>query len=217
MRKYIPWLIVVATLIWGVHKCERAGFYKSSGESNAAALTDTVKHFTNRLGTQTASIRTLQLDKKGMQEIIFKKDKELASLAKEFSKVKYVAKFASTAQFDSIGIKFDVPIDLCATDTVGRFERTGSLNRKWFALDYRVTNDSLQIPKFTTWTETTVITGTKRSWFLGKETLRTDITNSNPHITVTGITSAELTLVSPWYRKWYVWLAAGLAGGLLIK
>jgi len=83
-------------------------------------------------------------------------------------------------------------------------------------MKYRVTNDSLQVPQFTTHTETAVMTGTKRKWFLGKQTLVTDVTNTNPHITVTGITSAELAVPEPWYRKWYFWGGLGVLGGVLI-
>lgn len=59
-------------------------------------------------------------------------------------------------------------------------------------------------------------TGTKRKWFLGKETLTTDITSDNPYLKVTEITSAEVTVPTPWYKKWYVWAAVGAAGGFFI-
>ena len=63
-------------------------------------------------------------------------------------------------------------------------------------------------------TETTIITGSKRKWFLGKEIYTTDITNSNPHIEITQLKAAEVIIPEPWYKKWYVWFAAGLAGGI---
>lgn len=217
MKKYTPYIIIAILLIWAIHNCERKNYYKDTGSANATALTDSVKYFKNRLGTQTASIKTMLLDKKGMQDLLLSKDKELAALSKEFAKIKYVTKSKSTAKFDSISVKFDTPIVLHPNDTINRFERSGAVFTEWYSLGYKVNNDSLVIDPFETWTQTTVITGIKRKWFLGKETLTTDITNTNPHITVTGITSAELTVSTSFWKKWYVWLAAGVVGGLLIK
>jgi hypothetical protein len=52
---------------------------------------------------------------------------------------------------------------------------------------------------------------------LGKESLITDVTNTNPHITVSKLKSLEVVVPSPWYKKWYVWLGAGLIGGMVAR
>ena len=83
-------------------------------------------------------------------------------------------------------------------------------------MGYRVTNDSLIIHPFSTWTETTVISGFKRKWFLGRQTLVTDVTNTNPYIEVTAIKAAYVIVPEPWYKKWYVWLAAGFVTGIAV-
>lgn len=216
MKKYIPHLIIVALLIFGIHNCERAGFYKSNGDANAAALTDSLKHFKNALGKETASRQTLQLDKKQLQSILTDKDAEMAAMAKEFAKVHSVTKITTITKFDTLGIKFDTPIVMLPGDTLGRFERKGVVLKPWFKLGYKVNNDSLVIAPFETWTDTRIVTGVKRKWFLGKETVVTDVTNSNPYISVTGLTGAEVNIVAPWYKKWYFWLIAGAATGFFI-
>ena len=53
--------------------------------------------------------------------------------------------------------------------------------------------------------------------FLGKQTITTDIANTNPFISIKNIQSVEITTPEPWYKKWYVWLAGGIAGGVILS
>jgi hypothetical protein len=209
MKDYRTYIIVALTitLLFSVKHCR---YIAGNMDANNAALTDTVTHYKNKLGTSTASIKTLQVDKKQIQDLLIKKDSELAALASEFSKVHSITKYTTLTQFDTIQVAY--------TDSVPCvFERTGTIKKQWYSFGYRsnqkgVEFDTLSIPN-----TATVITGTKRKWFLGRATLTTDITNSNPYITVTGITAAELTLPTPWYKKWYVWLAGGVIAGSIIR
>ena len=72
-------------------------------------------------------------------------------------------------------------------------------------MQYTVTPDSLTIAPLSVFTETAVITGYKRKWFLGKESLVTEVTHTNPYITTPKINSAEVILPSQWYKKWFIW------------
>ncbi len=210
--------IITGLLLFGlIYQCERSAEYKELSEANMQALTDTVTHYRNALGTQTASIKTLQLDRQQLQKVLVEKDSELKALVKGFAKVNNVTNFKSDIEFEPIAIAYDEPIQLNTADSTVRFMRTGTVFNKWYSLSYKLDNDSIVIHPFTTYTETTVITGLKRKWLLGRQTLTTDITNTNPYITVTQIKAAETTVPVPWYKKWYIWLGAGVIGGLLVK
>ncbi|MFL9845446.1 DUF6549 family protein [Flavobacterium rhizosphaerae] len=177
---------------------------------NLTALNDTVKHYTNKLGTQTASISTLQLDKEQLQDLILSKDVELNELSKEFAKVSSLVKYKTITKYDTIAIIYtdSIPCD---------FTRLSTVKKEWYGFNYISSQSGFKIDSLTIPNQTTVITGTKRKWFLGKETITTDITNSNPYINVTDIKAAEIVIPVPWYKKWYVWTAAGLALGILSK
>lgn len=208
--KYI-WQIATAVLIVllfaSIQTCSRN---ISLSDDNAAALTDTVKHYKNSLGSITASINTLQLDKKQLQDLVINKDAELKALAAEFSKVKSVIKYETVTLVDSIVIPYK--------DTVPCvFERAGSIKDKWYSFAWQSNQKGVRIDSLQFQNTATVITGVKRSWFLGKETVTTDITNSNPFMKVSNIKSADLVIETPWYKKWYVWLAVGAAGGFLLN
>lgn len=216
LNQVLPYIISVILLIVLLHQCGQASENTSLATHNYEALTDSVKHYKNALGTVTASKKTLQFDNSQLQKIVLDKDKELQALSKEFAKVKSLVKFESRIEFEPIAINFDIPVDLSA-DSTGRFERSGAVFSDWYSLGYQVNNKGLTIEPFTTWTETTVITGFKKKWLLGKTYVATEITNSNPHIEINEIIAAEVVVPVPWYQKWYVWLGAGIAGGLLIK
>lgn len=218
MKTLIPYITALLLLVALMHQCGKNSENVKQYEANIDALTDTVKHFKNALNTQTAGIKTLQFNRKQLQEVIVAKDAELALLTKEFAKLNSVTKFKSKIVFEPIAIAHNKPVlPVSVQDTVGEFKRMGAVFNKWYSLNYGISNDSLVIHPFTAYTETTVVTGIKKKWFLGRETITTEITNSNPYITVTEVKAAQVVLPQPVYKKWYVWLGVGIAGGLLIK
>lgn len=209
MKKLIyPAIIIVllALLFVSIRECRRS---VAVAGQNYDALTDTIQYYTNSLGQRSASIRTLQLDKSQLREVILKKDKELHALSKEFSKISTVVKFQTVTEFDTIRITY-------ADSVPCVFDRKGNIADNWYHFNYSSDQSGIQIDSFKTWTSANIITGTKRKWFLGEQVLKTDITLSNPYMTVTNAASVEVAVPSPWYRKWYVWAAIGAVGGGLI-
>ncbi|WP_116790143.1 hypothetical protein [Flavobacterium psychrotrophum] len=193
-------------LLFSVRQCRKKILRESK---NLSTLTDTVAHFTNVLGTQTAAIKTLQLDKSLLNDLIFKKDSQLAALTKSYAKVYHVIKYKTFTRYDTLNVVYHDSVPCI-------FRRNGMVKKPWYRFRYTadqkgITLDSLSFPN-----TTTIITGTKRKWFLGKETVFTEVTNTNPHIKVTALMAAEVNLPVPIYKKWYVWLGIGLAGGFLL-
>ena len=212
VKKSLPYGVIICLVLLLVYKCDENKQNLDGYTNNIDALTDSVMHYKNVIGTHTASIKTLQIEKKQLKKLVLKKDSLLNALSNTFSSVKSVTKYKTITKIDTVYITHGN-----ITDSLPYFKLQGSSSNKWLSMEYTVTPDSLIIAPLSVYTETAVITGYKRKWFLGKESLVTEVTHTNPYITTTGIKSAEVILPSPWYKKWYVWLAAGLAGGLLIK
>lgn len=215
MKTPLTYVIIIVLLIVLIYQCDRNTENKSKMAVNTKALNDSLKYYQNKLGTQTATIKTMQLDKHQLQESILEKDNKLKQLAKQFNAIKSVTQFKTETELPAINVPFD-PV-VFATDSTSNFIRSGTVSDDWYSFKYNITEDSLSLSAFKTNTETTVITGVKQKWFLGEQTITTDITNSNPYVKVMAINAAEIVVPTPWYRKWYIWLTAGLAGGLLIK
>lgn len=202
-------LIIAAlaiALLFAVQKCTSV---QQNSRVNTLALTDTIQYFTNALGTQTASVRTLQTNKNQLEELLLDKDRELQQLSKNFSKIHAVTKFQTLTKYDTITITFHDTIP-CV------FSREGIAQSKWYSLRYRADQRSIVIDTLTLPNTASLITGTKRNWFLGRETLVTEVTNTNPYVKVTQLKSAEVILPTPVQKKWYVWIGAGLVGGYLL-
>ncbi|MFP9098917.1 DUF6549 family protein [Flavobacterium sp. RHBU_24] len=193
-------------LLFSVSQCRSIA---SRETTNTNALTDTVQYYTNVLGTQTAAIKTLKIDKRQLDEIILKKDKELAALAQGFATVHNVTQYETLTQYDTITVVYH--------DTVsGIFSHEGLVEKPWCRFRYTANQKGITLDSHKFPNTATVITGTKRKWFLGKETLYTEITTSNPYIKETEIKAAEVSLPTPVHKKWYVCLGIGLAGGFLL-
>lgn len=210
MKSYIYPGIITALLIilfYSVNQCQS---FRHKAETNLTALSDSVGYYRNRLGTQTASINTLEVKQSDLKKVILSKDKQLAALSKEFSRIRSIVQYNQHISYDTITVAYK--------DTVPYvFNRSGMVNTKWYAFKYKSTNNGFVIDSLTLDNRVTVISGCKRSWLLGRQTLVTDVTNSNPYIQITGLKSTEVVVPSPWYKKWYVWLGAGVIGTLLAR
>lgn len=215
MTRYAPYFIVIVMIIGLLLQCEKASKQKTQFDANMIALSDSVAYYKNRIGTKNATITAIQGDKRTIEKLLLDKDAELKALTKEFVTLNQIIKFNSTANIDTIFIPFNEPVIIA--DSSKTLNLDGNAATEWYRLKYRITNDSLTISSFSMPAQTTIITGFKRKWLLGKQTLVTDVTTNNPYISITGIKSAEVIIPEPWYKKWYIWLGAGIAGGVLIK
>lgn len=210
MTKYIPHIFILALAIALVFSIERCTYNSRALSRNIAALADTLTYYTNALGTQTASVKTLSTDNRQLKALVTNRDKQLVAMAAGFARVHTVVKYKSEVKIDTVYVAFE------AKDTLPHFKYTGAVFDKWYSFNYDVDNNGLALANLSLQTETGIVTGVKRKWFLGKETLVTDVSNTNPYITVTQLKAAEIALPVPWYRKWYVWLGAGVVGGIVL-
>jgi hypothetical protein len=199
-------LLLTALLLISMHQCVHE---KRAAKTNLLALTDTVQHYTSALGTQTAVIRTLQTDQKQLKGVLLEKDKEFAAVTKQYSKVHSVTKFNTVTRIDTIAVRY--------TDTIPCiFSRKGTVQDKWYSFTFKATQNGLHIDSLTLPNNTFVVTGTKRKWFLGKETVTTEVTHTNPYLHTRQLQASEVRYNTPIGKKWYLWLAVGITGGFLL-
>lgn len=206
MRKFI--MIILLLLLIILYQCEMTYRLKSSQLENTTTISDTIKYYRNSLSMQIATAKTLELENHQVRSLLLKKDKTLAIIAAEFSKIHTITKYKSKIVIDTIRIRFKDSIP-CIFNTSGK--KLGNS----YSFNYCISQKGIEIDSLMLPTQTTVITGIKKKWFFGPQVLTTDISNSNPYIKITRIESAEIIIKQPWYKKWYVWLIAGTACGWL--
>lgn len=209
MKMKISYFIIACLFLLAMYQYYSNRKIRELAESNVLALSDSIIFYNNKLGTKTATIKTLRLENGQIEDLLLEKDKQLAALTEEFNSLNTVVKYKAITTVDTIIIKY--PDTLPCT-----FEVNGSKIDDWYSFNYNSNQYGLEIDSLKTKTETTLITGFKRKWFLGKDILTTDITNSNPHIEITHLKAAEVIVPKPWYKKWYVWFSAGLVGGFFM-
>ena len=205
LKNYVIAALVIALLLT-LHQCHQN---RRLATTQIEVLLDTTKQFENRIGSITATKNVLQLEKKQLKELVYSKDDTLNSLRKEFSKVKQIIKTQTITIIDSIPVPFEVrvPCD---------FERKGTHLDKWLQFDYAVNQSGFQISEFTIPNTQTTITGFKRKWFLGRQTLTTDITHTNPHITTTNVQTIQVVVPKRFYDTRLFNITLGVVGGFLL-
>lgn len=209
MKNYTYPALIICLLIALLFFAQRCHVNSKNANSAFIALNDTIAYFKNSLGTQTTSIKTIQLQESQLKKVILDKDKELALLSKQFAHIKTIIKYTQVTKYDTINVTFKDSLP-------SMFNRHGTVHNSWYYFKYRITNNGFSLDSLTIPNEAIIITGFKRKWLFGKEILVTDVTNTNPYITIKTMQSVHVAVPAPWHKKWYVWLGVGVAGGFLM-
>lgn len=180
-------ILVLVSIVWV--QCEN----NKTANANIDALVSQTEKFRLQNGQLVTTSRTLQLNNKQLKELVINKDSELKELSKKFSKVKTVTNTITVTKIDSVDVPFEVKVPC-------DFERSDSVIDKYYSFDYAVNQNGLKIKNLTIPDSISIVTGTKRKWFLGKETLVIDITHSNPNIQETSLQHYEVRNKKKWYQ-----------------
>ena len=209
--KVIMAVVIIALLSWNIVQWRNG----RSNESSIAALTAENTKYKLKSGEVVTSQPVAQLTEKQIKNIIAT-DPVLVELSKQFSKISSIKTVTVRTEIPKTAMAFDKPISVTEIDSTTKelkFERTGSKFDKWYEFGYRVTQDSISIEPFATWTDVKIVDGFKRKWFLGRQTYTADILFTNPHMEASQVKAYQVTVP----KKWHETRAVNIAFGILLK
>lgn len=200
MKNYIKsnWILLLIILVAVsllYSKCENEKILSS----NLDTLKIKVNTYKLKDGKVVATSKTTTYDKVP----------DKTELTKQFQKVKTIIKIVETVRIDTVNIVYHDSIPC-------NFERTGTVLSKDYSLDYKSTQKGLSISNLSVTDSLEVVAGTKRNWFLGKETQTIDITHSNKHIETNNIQHFEIKTKKKFYETTLFKVGVGIIAGVLI-
>lgn len=167
--------------------------------ANNNALTTEKTTFENQIGTLTTRVSTLQLTQKELRQQM---SDTVAKLAKGFHKIQTVTVTQFKTKIDTVKVTFKEPIPC-------QFVREDSISKEWYSFDYRIDENEFRIKNLVIPAKAFVITGSQRKWFLGRQTLVTEISFDNPNILILDATSIKTVVKPKWYDSKLFTFAAG--------
>ena len=206
IKKIFPYLVIAVLILLLNRKCQDYDRVENLYLSESGK----VELYKNKLGGMTATISALELSEKQLKETILQKNDSLKKLASEFSKIKYVTVVKEVIKIDSVKVPFEVQIP-CEFERLGKYDTDSH-----FKFNYALNQSGFSIYDITIPNEQTIITGLKRKWVFGKQTLHTDITNTNPYIHTKEIQTIVVPVKVEWYNNKFVWFGLGAVGGIMI-
>lgn len=114
------------------------------------------------------------------------------TIVKKFTEIKTVTRYVDRIKIDTITIKYKDTIP-CV------FERSGVVNEKEYSLTYQSNQNGLNVYNMQLHDSLLIVTGTKRKWFLGKETNTIDISHTNKYISSDQIQHIEVVPKKAFY------------------
>jgi len=132
-------------------------------------------------------------------------------VVKGFVKVKTVTRYIDSVVIDTIKVQY--------TDTIPFvFERKGSFKSEDYDLDYTSTHKGFKVSNLSLIDTVSLVSGTKRKWFLGRQYNTVQITHTNKAINSGNIQHIEVVDKKKFYETTAFKVGVGFLGGaILIK
>jgi len=186
-------------------KCENENLQLA----NVDALNSQLTTYKLKNGQLVTSAKTLSYTNAQLKNSLLGKDKQLKEVMDKFSKVKSVTKYVTTTKFDTIAITY--------TDSIPCiFNKDGAIFHYWYSLGYKSNQKGITITELSIPDSVAIVTGTKRKWFLGKQTQTIDITHTNPFVQTDEVQHVEVVAKPKWYETTLFKVGLGFIGGFLL-
>lgn len=131
------------------------------------------------------------------------------TIVKKFTEIKTVTRYQDRIKIDTIVVRYK--------DTVSCvFERSGELKTPEYTFVYKVNHKGFKIDNMQLHDSLLIVTGTKRKWFLGKETNTIDVSHTNKYISSDKIQHFEIVKNKPFYETTLFKFAVGFGIGVAV-
>ena len=177
--------------------------------ANVDALNSQLTTYKLKNGQLVSSAKTLSYTNAQLKNSLLGKDKKLKEVMDKFSKVKSVTKYVTTTKLDTITITY--------TDSIPCiFNKDDAIFHEWYSLGYNSNQKGITITELYIPDSVAIVTGTKRKWFLGKQTQTIDITHTNPFVETEAVQHIEVVAKPKWYETTLFKVGLGFLGGFLL-
>lgn len=202
----IDWLkvILVSVIIFLLSMLYVTWQNGKTANANVDALTADAKSYRLKNGNLAMSVGILQYDKQQLKKEIAK-NKTAKEVASKFAKVTSLTKEIVVTKIDTITIVYRDSIPC-------KFERDGAIFTPEYSLGYKSNQFGIKITELSIPDSIIMVAGTKRKWFLGKETKTFDLTHTNKFVQTEEVQHIELLENKKWYRT----DVAKIGGGIIL-
>lgn len=200
-------LCVVCLVLFAMlfNKCENDDLQLA----NVDALNSQLTSYKLKNGQLVTSAKTLSYTNAQLKNSLLGKDKTLKEVMAKFAKVQSVTKYVTTTKIDTIAITY--------TDSIPCiFNKDGAIFHDWYSLGYKSNQKGITITELYIPDSVAIVTGTKRKWFLGKQTQTIDITHTNPFVETEAVQHIEVVAKPKWYETTIFKVGLGFLGGFLL-
>lgn len=187
------------------NKCENENLQLA----NVDALNSQLTTYKLKNGQLVTSAQTLSYTNAQLKNSLLGKDKTLKQVMSKFSKVQSVTKYVTNTKIDTIAITYKDTIP-CV------FQINDAIFHEWYSLGYDSNQKGITITELYVPDSVAIVTGTKRKWFLGKQTQTIDITHTNPFVQTDAVQHIEVVAKPKWYETTIFKLLLGATGGYLL-
>jgi len=132
------------------------------------------------------------------------------TIVKKFTEIKTVTRYVDKIKIDTIQVHYKDSIP-CV------FERSGEIKTKEYVFTYKSNQNGFSVNNMQLHDSLLIVTGTKRKWFLGKETNTIDISHTNKYISSDQVQHIEVVKKKKFYDTTLFKFAVGFGLGVAVS
>jgi hypothetical protein len=131
------------------------------------------------------------------------------TIVKKFTEIKTVTRYVDRIKIDTIEIHYK-------DSTPCVFSRSGEVKTKEYVFTYNSNQNGFKIDNMQLRDSFLIVTGTKRKWFLGKETNTIDISHTNKYISTYQVQHIEVVPKKKFYDTTLFKFGVGFVLGVTV-
>lgn len=203
MKGYIQWVggsILFALIVIQYSTCNKFKAEYKEQSNLITSMQDTISHFRNKEGENSAQIALLEGDKENLLIVIGKNDKRITNL------IKYGAKSGTVINQVT---KIDT-VTVIEKDTVdGSLIYHNTVKNKWYSIDQTIKDDSSSINLELRDSISVSFQKVKQGFLKPKKSVVV-VSNANPYVKTTGLRAFDIPQKKSNLK---FWLGVGLGAG----
>lgn len=211
LKDLIYLAVIVLLILFSFKKCNEFNDQKDLNAYNLKVHESDLRTYIDKYNREVATKGILVANSTKELKKAIKKNDSLYSLVKKFKKVNTVVEVKTITKIvkDTIKVKDSILVD-------NNYSYIFENHTKNYSLYATLDKDNLVIDTIKIPNIQFAVLGDYKPSFFRRSLLTTKVTNSNPFVKTTDLSTLQIEVPKKWYEKGFVTIPLGIVGGVLL-
>lgn len=167
---------------------------------------DTAMYYKDKSGEEVAYNKALKLSESELRDSVKSMLEDIG-----VKKPDVIIRTKTVLRIDTVNVRF--------TDTLpcSDFIMPFVVDSPYYKINGEISKEKLLFKELSFNNDQDIVVGMRKGGMFRNKEYVVTVKNSNPYMNVNGLSSLRIENKKKWYEKWYVYLFAGMVGGVILN